>query len=123
MKKTIQRLKARPIISAVIGLVLLIGIAAFAFRGGKSGPATTAIQRGNIRQIVSVTGNTKPTETVDLAFQEAGKIDSITIDVGAHVVQGQVLAALDASGLRAQLAEAQSQVLVQQAKLDALKRG
>jgi RND family efflux transporter MFP subunit len=54
-------------------------------------------------------GEVKPRHEADLGFRIAGKIVARSVDIGAHVQKGQVLARLDPAdvGLQAEAAKAQ----------------
>ncbi|MFH0803956.1 MAG: efflux RND transporter periplasmic adaptor subunit [Candidatus Tagabacteria bacterium] len=86
-------------------------------------PETIAAERGNVTQEVSVTGKTKPAKAVDLAFETAGKVKRINIEVGDKISSGAVLIELDSSELYAQLNQALADVDTQKANLDNLKKG
>jgi HlyD family secretion protein len=114
--------KKRTIIT-VIGIIIVIGIAYAVFHTKKPNYVALTVARGDIVQEVTVTGNTKPSANVDLAFERSGTIRRVYVDVGTTVSVGQVLAELDSSELQAQLDQARAGVLTEQAKLDELKRG
>ncbi|MBU6414958.1 efflux RND transporter periplasmic adaptor subunit [Patescibacteria group bacterium] len=82
-----------------------------------------AVTRGTISQEVTVTGNTKPEQSVDLAFEKSGKVAAVFAGVGDAVSAGMLLVKLDASELLASLAEAEANVDAQNAKLAELKSG
>ncbi|MEK9154885.1 MAG: efflux RND transporter periplasmic adaptor subunit [Patescibacteria group bacterium] len=72
---------------------------------------------------VSVTGSVKPAESADLAFEKTGRIEKIDAKIGKEVIQGEVLVSLEKSELVAQLAQANANVKVQNAKLEELLSG
>ncbi len=115
----------RPLV-IILMLAVIFAAGAIYFYYGKSQAApyqTSTVQRGDISQIVSVTGTVKPSESVDLAFERSGRVISIAVNVGGQVVAGQILATLDNSDLSAQIDQAKAGVAAQQAQLDALKIG
>jgi len=81
------------------------------------------VKRGQVISEVSVTGKVKPLKSIDLAFEQSGRLSRMLVSVGDEVYQGQSLAVLDNAGIYAQLAQAKANVKAQQAKLDELKRG
>jgi len=83
----------------------------------------TMAQRGDIVQLVSVTGKVKPTENVDLAFEISGKVAKVDAQVSDHVKKGDLLAELDSTSLRAQSAEARGAFAAAQAKLSEMQAG
>ncbi len=94
-------------------------------------------KKGDLSEEVDVTGDVKPAQNVDLAFEKSGKVAYVKVNTGDKVIAGETLAALDDSDTAAQLsqaeaavqsAEAQSQsaktaYALEQTKLDALKKG
>lgn len=87
-------------------IVLLVVIAAAAggawyyFRGkGEKPPEyqTAKIQRGNITQVVTATGDLQPVVIVDIGAQVSGQIKEVLVDFNSRVKQGDVLARIDES--------------------------
>jgi len=99
---------------------------------------TVTVTRGDIRAAISATGTVEPEEVVDVGAQVLGRIESRgrdphdsskTIDYMSEVEEGTVLAQIDASVYRAQVeqtkaavAQAEANVLQQQALLDKADR-
>lgn len=108
-----------------IGIVVAIVFGLILYSRFSKSPAPQLIvaRRGDIAEKVIVTGNTKPVQTIDLAFERTGKIVRVNFDVGATVRTGTVLVELSQGELAGQLKEAEANVAAAQAKLDALKRG
>ncbi len=106
-----------------------VGIAAFAIGLGIAAANRTdaakliAVERGTLVEAVIVTGKVTPTESVDLAFERAGKIVLVRAAVGDEVTRGQILAELDRADLSAELAKAESMAGSAKAKLMELERG
>ncbi len=122
IKKTSSSIKLHPYISGVIGIVV-IGIGIFVFTRSTPTAESITVTRGSISQEVTVTGKTKPAQTVALAFDRGGRVTRIAVQVGDTVYPGQVLAQTDASELAAQLTEAEGALASQQAKLEDLQKG
>jgi HlyD family secretion protein len=86
-------------------VILTIGVIVFlsvSCTGGASATPTTqtsvaSVQRGNISINVTGTGNLALSHTENLAFQVAGTVESIAVEVSDSVKQGQDLAKLDTS--------------------------
>lgn len=57
---------------------------------------------------ISITGSLDAAQRVEIKSQLAGQLDRVTVDRGSSVRRGQLLAAIDARGTRAQLASAQA---------------
>ncbi len=106
--------------SSIFVLIIVIMI----LRGGKATPLKSfQIARGDVVSEVTVTGTVKPTQSLDVAFEQSGRVSKIYVTLGQKVSQGDPLIALDSSDLRAQLAQAQAQYESQQAKLNQLQAG
>lgn len=106
------------------GIILAIILSYIIFGGsGKPNYEYVDVKRGDIVQEVSVTGKIKPVADADLAFQRSGKISQISAKVGDLVVKNQILVRLDNSELLSQLAGAQANLKIQEAKLEELRKG
>jgi len=104
-------------------IVLVLAGGAFLFRAKPSTLKTVAVQKGNIEQVISETGQISANDQVNLSFDHSGKVVSISGAVGDKVTAGQVLAKLDSSDLEAQLLGATANVQSAQAKYDQLLQG
>lgn len=106
----------------IIVIVILLGAYWF-FHSGKAAPQSIAVTRGSITEIVSVTGNSTPTESVSLAFGGSGVVSAVYASVGDHVGAGALLASLNTADLSAQLKEAQANADAASATLAGLQAG
>ena len=96
-------------------LALLCAIS-FTACGGAKGPtgpqalsvATALAARQTISTSLQLDGQIAPLESSTLSFQQAGPISAIYVNVGDRVSQGELLAKIDDSTLRAQLAAAEA---------------
>ncbi len=93
-------------------LLVLVAVAAavivaLAGRGGDAAPAwrTEAVTRGAVRTQVSATGTLSAVTTVQVGSQVSGTIAALYADFNGVVKRGQVLAQLDPTFLRAQVAQ------------------
>jgi RND family efflux transporter MFP subunit len=78
---------------------------------GDTPPAAVAhVQRRTIGSTLSIAGEFKPFQDVDVHAKVAGYIREIYVDVGDHVKEGQTLAVLEVPELAAQLTGAQASV-------------
>ena len=66
---------------------------------------------------VLLSGNLDPAEVVELKAQIPGTVSGVRVDRGSHVARGQVLAVIQAQGIRSQAAGAQAQVAAARAQL------
>ena len=111
---------------AIVGAVVLVvgGGAAYHFLTSRQPAYIFApVERGPITQKVSASGNVAAPDTIDLQFQQGGKLTGVGVVVGESVLAGEVLARQDTSVLHAQLQQAQAAEASAQAKLDALEAG
>jgi HlyD family secretion protein len=106
--------------SVVLAVVLLAALA-YSWLDGRAGDspdyATEAVQRGDLRVLVSATGNLQPTNEVQVGSELSGLVTEVGVDNNDRVTRGQVLARLDTSRLqdvivqgRAALASAEANV-------------
>lgn len=102
---------------SIAAVVLIIAGYAYFGRGNGTNVETAKVERRTITQEVSATGNVKPVNSVDLAFETSGRVASINAKVGDVVSAGQVLASLDSSELSTQLDKAKADLASQQAAL------
>ena len=69
---------------------------------------TVNIIRGDIRQVVTATGEINPVNTVSVGSQVSGTIEDIFVDYNSHVTKGQLLLKIEPSVLEAAVAEAEA---------------
>jgi len=106
-------------------LVLAIIFGAYWFFARSSGAAYQfiTVTRGSITETVSITGNTTPTSSVSLGFQNSGTIAHIYCNLGDKVSAGEVIAELNTANLSAALQQARANLAAAEANLAALTAG
>ena len=67
-------------------------------------------QRRDISTYLTLDGQIAPLENSTLSFQQSGPISAVYVNQGDRVTQGELLAKIDDSTLRAQLAQVQAQI-------------
>src|SRR5271155_1033215 len=77
------------------------------------------VARGSLENSITLTGEFRPFQQVDVHAKVAGYIQHIFVDVGDKVKQGQVLAILEVPELNAQVTGAQADIRRSQ---DAIRR-
>lgn len=96
----------------VVAAVVLVAAAVLLFtkRGGKSEPryVTAALKKGTISITVTATGALEAVTTVQVGSQISGTISALYADFNDTVKKGQVVAQLDPTFLKAQVAQAQA---------------
>ena len=111
--------------AVVLGLVALLGLilGGYFYFGRKTQPQYEVFKAklGDIVQEVSVTGRVKAAESVELAFERAGRVSWVGPKAGDKVFAGQVLALLSNADLRAALEESEANLKAEEAGLAAIK--
>ena len=109
----------------IISLVVVASVATGIYFSRSAAPAYEwiAIKTGSISQKSSASGQVVPAQEINLQFEIQGRIKKLPAAAGDKVKQGDVLASLDDSELRTQVAEAQAAVDVAKASLEKLLAG
>ena len=109
--------------SAIILIIILI-VLYFIF-GHKNTVTTPFVlaEKGNIKEVVSVTGNVKPLSDVSLAFERGGRVASINVAVGDKVYVGETLASISNGDLVANLDQANANLKKALAQYQDVKTG
>lgn len=90
--------------AVVVGAMLIFG-------GGKSKKGdfvTLSINKGELRQVVTATGEIKPVNTVSVGSQVSGTIDELYVDYNSKVKKGDLLLKIEPSVLQASVDEAKA---------------
>ncbi len=95
--------------------VLILAAAAYAMVKSMSNKESAKFQfatitKGNIENTISSTGTLNPITVVDVGTQVSGTLDSVYVDFNDQVVQGQLLAVLDTTLLKASVEDAEASV-------------
>jgi membrane fusion protein (multidrug efflux system) len=125
-----NRRKKRWVGWLVFGLILLALAATAAVLVGRTARRANGQWRDQYRaavvesvvyaEAVEISGNLRPIDARDLSFPIAGRVTAVPVKVGAAVVQGSVVARLDDSKARYELASVETQL--QQKKLSGASR-
>jgi HlyD family secretion protein len=101
----------RNIIIGGIGLVILIFVA-YSFIKSDEGVSieakTVAAKKGNVTTMVTATGTIEPITQVEVGTQVSGVVEKIYVDYNSVVTEGQLIAELDKTNLRASTTQAQA---------------
>ncbi|MGD8176721.1 efflux RND transporter periplasmic adaptor subunit [Marinimicrobium sp. ARAG 43.8] len=107
--------------------VVILAVTAFVFwpdGGSDNTLATVAVQRGDIENRVTATGVLQPRTYVDVGAQVSGQLETLHVQVGDEVSQGDLLAEIDPTvyiarvdGTRAQLRNQKAQLKDREAQL------
>lgn len=99
------------IIISIIVLVTLV-IAAFFFINGDDAiiieAKTIEAKKANVTTMVTATGTIEPINQVDVGTQVSGVVEKIYVDYNSEVKEGQLIAELDKTNLKAAKTQAQA---------------
>lgn len=99
-------------------VVLIVGYFIFG-RGDSKAPTyiTQDVTRGDLTVTVTATGNLEPRNQVDIGSELSGTVAKVFVDVNDEVKQGQVLAVLDTTRLKAQVLQQESSLASAEARV------
>ncbi|MEP2238491.1 MAG: efflux RND transporter periplasmic adaptor subunit [Maribacter sp.] len=98
----------------IIGGVVLaiLAFVAYSFLKGNDTTAievkTIAARKGNVTTMVTATGTIEPTNQVDVGTQVSGVVEKVYVDYNSVVTEGQLIAELDKTNLKAATTQAQA---------------
>jgi RND family efflux transporter MFP subunit len=109
---------------AALGLLFLTGCntkdaeSKGARNGGSRLPVEVkAVERADIRRTLTFVGELRASESVEVSSQIPGRVKKIAVKMGDKVKEGDLLAVIDDSELRAQLQETQASLAVYKASI------
>ena len=76
--------------------------------GNKVEYVTVGVTRGDMRHVVTATGEINPVNTVNVGSQVSGTIENIYVDYNSRVTKGQLLLTIEPSVLQATVDEARA---------------
>src|SRR6056297_2220725 len=83
----------------IVILIIIIGIVlAFSFYNGKNPKGnkdTFLVQKQDLIQKVNVVSQVQPKESIELAFQTAGRVEKINFKVGQKIKEGDIIMELN----------------------------
>ena len=109
----------------IVAVVVVVAAAAVlglgTLKGKKNGAVkyrTEILSKGDIEAFVVTTGTLNPLRLVEVGSQVSGKIDKLYVDFNSPVKEGQVLAELDQSLLKAKIDQSNANYLSAKASVD-----
>lgn len=78
--------------------------------GGAPTVAAARIERGDVAQVLTVAAEFRPFQEIEVHAKVAGFLKSISVDVGDHVREGQLLAVLEIPELQADIRQDEAAV-------------
>lgn len=109
-----------------LGIILIAAASAggyYYYNSQKPKDITMVVHPSEFVQQVSISGKVIPTETLDLSFEQGGRITRVSAKLGDHVIANQILASQDTSQLDAQLQGIQANIDLQKARLNQFLSG
>ena len=99
----------------IAALVIVVAIAAGAWwlwsgrtPDASGGFRTGAVERGDVRVVISATGTLRATTTVAVGSQVSGQVQSVAVDFNDRVIKDQAIAMLDPAPFQTRLKQAQA---------------
>lgn len=96
------------IVAAVVVVIILAFILLSRNKETEAGFITAPAQRGDISILVTATGTLEAVTTVQVGSQVSGTISALYVDFNDRVKKGQIVAQLDPTFLKAQVAQTQA---------------
>jgi multidrug efflux pump subunit AcrA (membrane-fusion protein) len=106
-------------IAAIVVAVVVVGSPATS----SAQERTVTVARGVVQSTVSGSGNLAPANQLDLDFATSGELTHIYVEEGQHVSEDQLLATIDDSSQKVDLAEAKASLQSAQDTLDQVQSG
>lgn len=107
------------VVAAAVVVAAVLGLGALKSRkNGVVKYRTEALGKGDIEALVVTSGTLNPVRLVEVGSQVSGKIDKLYVDFNSQVKEGQVLAELDQSLLRAKIDQNNANYLSAKASLE-----
>ncbi len=106
--------------------LLVVTISIFALGAFSRSPKTSdsyTVVQNSLTQSVSVSGSVEASKEADLSFQTGGQVAYVGVKVGSKVVQGAVLATLQAGDAQAAVLDAEALLANRRATLEQLEEG
>jgi len=102
--------KKKIIITSVV--VVLLAVLAYSLLKGNAPVVleakTVTVKKANVTKMVTATGTIEPITQVDVGTQVSGVVEKIYVDYNSEVKEGQLIAELDKTNLKAALVQAQA---------------
>lgn len=119
--KIFEFAKRKKIVVSILAIIVLVVIFNLA-RNKSDGLEDLKIVRGDVVEVVAVTGKAKAVLSADLSFERTGRVSYAGGGVGTKVSSGEVLARLDQSDVLADIAQAEASLREAQVRLQEIGR-
>ncbi|WP_434037790.1 efflux RND transporter periplasmic adaptor subunit [Formosa sp. 4Alg 33] len=105
-----MKTKKNIIIISIVAIAL--AVVAYSFMGKEDtnviATQTIAVQKGSVTTMVTATGTIEPITQVEVGTQVSGVVERIYVDYNSEVKEGQLIAELDKTNLKAETTQAQA---------------
>ncbi len=120
LKNFVQKHKIWSILIAIVIIIVL-----FVILGRKQNSPTdfVTVQKHDIVEEVSETGNVVPLSNLDLSFESSGEVAHVYVAVGDKVSAGEELSSLSNADLSAAVEQAKAGLQIAEANLSSLQNG
>lgn len=105
----------------LIGLVVLMVVFYFIFRGNGAGKEAYTVKNTDIVQSVTLSGKVQTSDRADLGFADSGRLGRIYVQNNQNVLSGQILAQLEIGDLLADLKIKQANAKASDVDLESAK--
>lgn len=111
--------KRKTLIWGGAALLVIVGLLSWWLFRGDDAPQylTQEASKGEISVSVTATGTLQPTNTVDISSELSGTVHQVLVDYNDVVTKGQILATLDTTKLKDQIAQAKANLQGSQARV------
>lgn len=98
----------------IISFIVIVIVAISAYMLLKGGdtliiePKTVVAKKANVTTMVTATGTIEPTNQIDVGTQVSGVVKKIYVDYNSEVKEGQLIAELDKTNLKAEYLQSQA---------------
>ncbi len=119
-------MKTHRVKKIIIGLVVVaMAVAGYMYYAKPVQPeyALAEATKGEIVQMVSVTGSIKADPTIDLHFKKNGEVNEIAVEEGEFIKKGQLLASLENRSLELEIDRNDANLAYSRAEYNKLKSG
>ena len=109
------------VIFAILAIVGLVVYNKFVVKDEAPKAITMKLEKGNIRSIVSASGEVYAQDLVDVGAQVSGQIKKLYVGVGDVVKKGDMIAEIDSIKQENEISKQKAQLLIHEANLEATK--
>ena len=109
-----------------VSFLLMLGVGRNLLSNGRPSETdaiTQSVERATLPVVITANGTVEAERSINLSPKNSGVVETLLVDEGDRVTQGQVVALMDDSNLRGELLQVQGQLAQQEANLERLIAG